>query len=246
MSCNGPDTPATDPSQNNISLSTPSIITSLPHDTSRFTQGLEFYDSVLLEGTGQYGQSRLLQVDLKTGRVLQQINLEQKYFGEGITVLRDTIYQLTYKEGTVLLYDAKTFKKIKELPFKGEGWGLTNDGTNLIASNGSSTLYFYQPGSFNLVKEVNVNENGSPVPNINELEYADGYVFANQWQYNYIIKIDPASGSVVAKYDLDGLSRAVNRPDPNDNVLNGIAYNHHTKKFYITGKRWPQLFEIQF
>lgn len=248
ISCNNSDTSetTTESPQNAIPVSTVSIIATLPHDTSSFTEGLEFYDSTLLESTGNYGPSKLLQLDPKTGRILKEIKLGDKYFGEGITVLHDTLYQLTWKEKVVFVYDAKTFKKIKELPFKGEGWGLTNDGTNLIASNGSSSLYYYQPGTFQLLKVVNVTENGSPVPNVNELEYVDGYVYANQWQYNYIVKIDPKSGNVVSKYDLSAISDSVQRMYPGADVLNGIAYNHATKKFYITGKHWPQLFEIQF
>jgi glutamine cyclotransferase len=173
------------------------------------------------------------------------VQLDQKYFGEGITVLHDTLYQLTYRENIVFIYDVKTFKKLKELPFKGEGWGMTNDGKNLIVSNGSSSLYYYEPGTFNLLKVVNVTENGSAVPNINELEYVDGFVYANQWQYPYIVKIDPASGNVVSKLDLSSLVDSVHK-DPHAEVLNGIAYNHATKKFYVTGKNWPDIYQIQF
>lgn len=250
IGCNNSDntdtsSPSTAP-QNTIPVSVPSVITTLPHDTSSFTEGLEFYNSNLIESGGNYGKSKLVQYDPKTGKVLKEVKLEDKYFGEGITVLHDTLYQLTWKEEVVFVYDAKTFKKIKELPFKGEGWGLTNDGTNLIASNGSSSLYYYEPGTFKLLKVVNVTENGSAVPNINELEYVDGYVYANQWQYNYIVKIDPKTGDVVAKYDLTDINDRVKRIDPNADYLNGIAYDHVAKKFYITGKDWPQLFEVQF
>lgn len=235
-----PDAPAS-----SVPLSTPSVVSTLPHDTSAFTEGLEFYDSTLLESGGNYGRSKLFQYDPKTGKVLKQVKLEDKYFGEGITVLHDTLYQLTWKEGVAFLYDVKTFKKIKELPFKGEGWGMTNDGKNLIVSNGSSSLYYYEPGTLKLLKVVNVTENGTAVPNVNELEYIDGYVYANQWQYDYIVKIDPSSGNVVAKYDLGGLHDSVKKIDPNADVLNGIAYNRSTKKFYVTGKNWPQMYEIQ-
>lgn len=239
------DTPSE--AKNSVPISAPSIVSTLPHDTSYFTEGLEFYDSSLLESTGQYGPSKLLQLDPKSGKVLKEVKLGDKYFGEGITVLHDTLYQLTYKEKVVFVYDAKTFKKIKELPFDGaEGWGMTNDGKNIIVSTGSSNLYYYEPGTFKLLKTVAVTENGTPVPNVNELEYVDGYVYANQWQYDYIVKIDPSNGNVVAKYDLGGLHESVSRLDANAEVLNGIAYNHATKKFYVTGKNWPQMFEIQF
>jgi glutamine cyclotransferase len=246
ISCNNStDTPSENKSS--IPVSAPSIVSTLPHDTSYFTEGLEFYDSSLLESTGQYGPSKLLQLDPKTGKIVKEVKLGDKYFGEGITVLHDTLYQLTWKEKVVFIYDVKTFKKIKELPFDGaEGWGMTNDGKNIIVSTGSSNLYYYEPGTFKLLKTVPVSENGTPVPNVNELEYVDGYVYANQWQYDYIVKIDPSNGNVVAKYDLGGLHDSVKRMDPNADVLNGIAYNRATKKFYVTGKYWPQMFEIQF
>jgi len=246
IGCNNTDTNPSETTQSTIPVSTPSVVSTLPHDTSYFTEGLEFYDSTLLESTGNYGPSKLVQLNPKTGQVLKEIKLGDKYFGEGITVLRDTLYQLTYKEGVAFLYDVKTFKKIKELPFKGEGWGMTNDGKNLIASNGASSLFYYEPGTLKLLKVINVTENGNPVPNVNELEYVDGYVYANQWQYNYIVKIDPANGNVVAKYDLTDVNDRIKRVQPDADFLNGIAYNHLTKKFYVTGKNWPQMFEVQF
>ena len=247
IGCNNSDTNNSDTPPPSIPVSTPSIISTLPHDTSSYTEGLEFYDSTLIESGGNYGRSKLFQYDPKTGKVLKESKLSDKYFGEGITVLHDTLYQLTWKERTVFIYDAKTFKKIKELPFnEGDGWGMTNDGKNIIASTGSSNLYYYEPGSFKLVKTVTVNENGSPVVNINELEYVDGYIYANQYTLNDIVKIDPSTGNVVAKYDLDGLVDSIHKMDANADVLNGIAYNHATKKFYITGKNWPQMYEVQF
>jgi glutamine cyclotransferase len=246
ISCNNSTSSGPETAQNSVPVSSPSIVSTLPHDTSSFTEGLEFYDSTILESTGNYGPSRLLQLQPTTGKIVKEVKLGDKYFGEGITVLHDTLYQLTWKESVVFVYDAKTFKKIKELPFKGEGWGMTNDGTNLIVSNGSSSLYYYEPSTFKLLKEVAITENGSTVPNINELEFIDGYVYANQWQYDYIIKIDPSKGTVVSKLDLGGITESIKKMDPNADVLNGIAYNRATKKFYVTGKRWPQLFEIQF
>lgn len=248
ISCNNSDNTDSG-SENNatsVPVSTPSIVSTLPHDTSYFTEGLEFYDSTLLESTGNYGPSKLLQYEPKSGKVLKEVSLGDKYFGEGLTVLHDTLYQLTWKESVAFVYDAKTFKKIKELPFKGEGWGLTNDGKNLIASNGASSLFYYEPGTLKLIKVVNVTENGTAVPNVNELEYVDGYVYANQWQYDYIVKIDPATGNVVSKLDLGAIIANIRKIDPNADYLNGIAFNHATKKFYITGKKWPQMFEIQF
>ncbi len=185
-----------------------------------------------------------MQYDPGTGNVLKEVKLADSFFGEGVTVFNDTLYQLTWQEETVFVYSAKDFKKIKELKINGEGWGLTNDGGQLIASNGSSNLYFYEPSTFRLLRELAVTENGSPVLNINELEYVNGFVYANQWQLNYILKINPSNGEVVAKLDLTDLVRRTNT-DPN-NHLNGIAFNKNTNKFYVTGKNWPVLYEIQF
>lgn len=245
ISCNNTDAPAPDPDKTSVPILTYNIVSTLSHDTSYFTEGLEFYDSTLLESTGNYGKSKLVQYEPKTKQILKELKLDNKYFAEGITVLKDTLYQLTYKEEVVLVYDAKTFKKIGELPFKGEGWGLTNDGKNLIASNGSNNLYYYEPGTFKLLKTLNVTENGTPVVNINELEYVDGFVYANQWQYGYIVKIDASNGNVVARLDFNSLVDAV-RKDKHSEYFNGIAYNKNTKKFYVTGKLWPQIYEIQF
>ena len=246
IGCNNSDTTTTNSSENTVPVSAPSIISTLPHDTSYFTEGLEFYGNDLLESAGLLGKSRLIQYDPSTGKVSKQLKLEDQYFGEGITVLHDTLYQLTWQQHVAFLYDVKTFKKLKEIPFKADGWGLTNDGKYLIASSGASSLFFYEPGTLKLIKEVKVSENGNPVPNVNELEFVDGYVYANQWQYDYIVKIDPSNGNVVAKYDLGGLHESIKRIAPDEQWLNGIAYNHATKKFYVTGKNWPQMFEIQF
>lgn len=247
ISCNGngSEPQANDQPKNSVPVLSYSISSTLPHDTSYFTEGLEFYGAALLESTGNYGQSKLVQYEPKTGKVLKEVSLDDKYFGEGLTVLNDTLYQLTYKEEVVLVYDAKTFKRIGQLPFKGEGWGLTNDGKNLIASNGTNNIYYYEPGTFKLLKTVSVTENGTPVVNINELEYVDGFIYANQWQYGYIVKIDESNGNVVAKIDFNSLVDTVRR-DKHSEYFNGIAYNKETKKFYVTGKLWPQIYEIQF
>ena len=237
----------TPPAASSVASITHSIVATLPHDTANFTEGLEFYNNSLLESTGLNGKSKLILSDLETGRVIKEVSLDPKFFGEGITVFRDTIYQLTYQENTVLVYDARTLNKIRELPYNnGQGWGMTNDGNSLIVSNGSSNLYFFEPGTFRLLSVKGITENGSAVPNINELEYINGYVYANQWQYNYIIKIDPKSGEVVGKMDLSALVNQVESKDPKAEYLNGIAFNKATNKIYVTGKNWPSLHEIQF
>jgi glutaminyl-peptide cyclotransferase len=246
ISCNnGPDsTDTATPGPATPSI-TYSVATQLPHDTSNFTQGLEFYNGKLVEGTGLEGKSKLVQYDITNGKIEKAISLEPRFFGEGITILRDTVYQLTYRQSVVHVYDAKDFKKIKELPFNGEGWGLTHDSTTLIVTNGSNNLYYYEPGTFKLLKTVPVMEGDIPAVNLNELEYINGFVYANQWQYPYILKIDPTSGAVVAKMNLSAIIQQEKSQNPNAEFLNGIAYNPETRKFYITGKNWSKIYELQ-
>lgn len=223
-----------------------SIVGAFPHDTSSYTQGLLIYKGEMYEGTGNWGFSKLKKVDLKTGKTIKEISLDKKYFGEGITILNDSIYQLTYKEKTAFIYTLNDFKKIKEFTIDIEGWGLTNDGKNLIVSTGSSELNYYEPSTFKLLKTQTVTEAGLPVSNINELEYINGFVYANQYQAAYILKIDPATGAVVAKADLTSMWDRIKAIDPDADVPNGIAYDAATKKIYITGKWWPELYEVQF
>ncbi len=223
-----------------------SVVATHPHDTSYFTEGLEFYKGTLLESTGNYEKSLLVQKEFPGGKILKQVKLADSFFGEGVTVFADTVYQLTYREHKVLVYDIKDLRKIKELPLNGEGWGLTHNDKELIASNGSSDIYFYEPGTFKLLRTLGVTENGAPVVNINELEWVNGFIYANQWQYNYILKINPANGEVVAKMDLTELVKSNQAKQPAAQELNGIAYNPLTKKFYVTGKNWPEIFELQF
>jgi glutaminyl-peptide cyclotransferase len=213
------------------------------HDTSSFTEGLNFYNGDLLESTGNYSRSRLLLYNLKTGKEVKQVSLDPKFFGEGTVMLHDSIYQMTWKEKTVFVYN-KDFKKLKELPLNYDGWGLTTNGKELIASDGSSNLYFYEPGTFRLLHTQGVTENGTPISMINELEFVNGYLYANQWQSNYIFKIDPATGAIVAKMDLTELYNRAVAKYPNADVLNGIAYDSTTKKLYVTGKLWPEIYEL--
>lgn len=236
------------PAENKSSVAALSytVVASYPHDTSSFTQGLEFYKGQLLEGTGMEGQSKLMQVDLKTGKASKQIKLDSSLFGEGITVLNDTLYQLTWQNKKVLVYTANDFKKIKEFPLNTEGWGITNNGKELIVTDGSSNLYFYEPSTFRLMRTQGVTEDGSPSVNLNELEYINGFIYANQWQYPYILKIDPNSGHVLGKMDLTQLTTRAKAENPKEQYLNGIAYNPETKKVYVTGKYWPEIFEISF
>ena len=222
-----------------------------PHDTTSFTQGLEFYQGKLLEGTGNLGQSKLMQVDLQTGKAIETRPLPGELFGEGITVLNDTLYQLTWQNRKVLVYTAKDLQKVKELPLNTDGWGLTNDGKSLIVSDGSSNLYFYEPSTFRLLRTQGVTMDEMPISMLNELQYINGYIYANLWQTPYIVKIDPNSGQVLARLDFTNLVQRVQAKIPqhntgNEATLNGIAYNPETKKIYITGKLWPELYEVQF
>ncbi|MFT3904055.1 MAG: glutaminyl-peptide cyclotransferase [Niabella sp.] len=230
-----------------------SIIKTYPHDTASFTQGLVVYKGDLYEGTGgskgnevssQF--SRLMRVDLKTGKAMKDIKLDHEYFGEGVTVLHDTVYQLTWKNKVVFVYTLPDLKKVKEFPINTDGWGITTDGKELIVSDGSSNLYYYEPGSFKLLRTQSVMVDNEYLSDINELEYINGYVYANQWQRPYIFKIDPSSGFVVGRIDLTQAWERVKNIDPLADVPNGIAYDNDTKKIYITGKKWPELYEVQF
>ncbi|WP_300603235.1 glutaminyl-peptide cyclotransferase [Niabella sp.] len=257
LSCNGDDktpapTPEVPPASNvkNIGIS---VINTYPHDTGSFTQGLIIYKGQLYEGTGgsEYAPegraSELLKVNLQTGKAEKTLALDKKYFGEGITILNDTVYQLTWREKVVFVYTLPDFKKVKEFPINTEGWGITTDGKELIVSDGSSNLYYYDPSTFRLLRTQSVTVNGDFLDSINELEFIDGFVYANQWNRPYIFKIDPANGLAVGKIDLGPIWDRLKSRDPKneENVPNGIAYDHDTKKIYITGKKWPELYEVQ-
>jgi glutamine cyclotransferase len=227
------------------------IVKAYPHDTSSYTEGLFWQNNMLYESTGNYGSSELRTNDIGTGKAIKMIKLDKQYFGEGISLMNDKIYQLTYKEKKVFVYDAKTFKKIKEFEWvTGEGWGMTHNDSELIIDNGSSNLYFVDPETFKIKRITGVTDNYGPVTYLNELEYVNGSVFANIWQTNTIVRIDPATGKVTGKMDMAGLLDKNGTPKPDDfylegNVLNGIAYDSAKGSFYITGKCWPALFEIK-
>ncbi len=248
VACNNGPEPVADP--NAPKPMGYSIINTFPHDTSSYTQGLLFYKGEMYEGTGNYGFSKLMKMDWKTGKPTQQISLDSKFFGEGVTILNDTVYQLTYKEKVVFAYTLKDLKKVKEFPVEIEGWGLTNDGKHLIATNGGSDLYFYDPSTFKLVKTQTVNESSTAAYNLNELEYVNGFIYANQYESPYILKIDPNSGQVLAKADVSSTWDRIKKMYPtihsNDLVPNGLAYDSVSKKMYMTGKKWPELYEVQF
>lgn len=226
------------------------VVNQYPHDTLSFTQGLTFYKGKLYESTGSGNAERVNngswvgQIDLTTGKVLKKIQLDTQYFGEGITILNDKMYFLTWTTNIGFIYDVNTFKKTGEFNYPGEGWGLTNDGKNLIMSNGTNNLVFYEPGSMKMINQLSVTDHNGPVGNINELEFINGYIYANQWMTSYILKIDPATGKVVGKMDCESLYRPL-KEEASGNYLNGIAFNDSTQQLYITGKLWPSLYEIR-
>jgi glutamine cyclotransferase len=231
-----------------------SVVRVLPHDTSSFTEGLLIHDGQLFESTGteptmpESRRSLFGIVDPKTGKIAVKAELDRKkYFGEGISFLHDKVYQLTWTTQVGFIYDARTFKKLGEftIPVK-EGWGMTTDSTNLIMSDGSSNISYVDPANFRLLKVLGVTDNNGPVSNINELELINGFLYANQWQSNYILKIDPSSGKVVGKLDLSSLVNAARSDYPESEFLNGIAYDPGTGKVYVTGKLWPHIYEIKF
>lgn len=218
-----------------------------PHDTNSFTEGLIWLNGAFLESTGEKKTSYLLKVNPETGKPEKKYKLDDSYFGEGIAVLNNKIYQLTYQEHKVFVYDMNFNKLPQEFEWPYEGWGMTTDGKSLIIDTGGSNLYFVNPETFKIERTLGVINNNGYVSNINELEYVEGYLYANIWQTNYIIKINAQSGLVEAKADLTDILKNTH-PEFNTetNVLNGIAYNAEKKIFYVTGKNWPSLFEIKF
>jgi glutamine cyclotransferase len=227
------------------------VINQFPHDTLSFVEGFTFYNGKLFESTGAPEQPAtngtwVGPVDLKTGKFEKKVDLGRSIFGEGITFLKDRLYQLTYKEGKAFVYDAKTFKRIKESNYKGEGWGLTNDGKNLIMSTGTSNLYYLDPDSLKFLRMQPIQDNNGYVNNINELEYVNGYILANQWLTGNILKIDPATGYVVGRMDLSKVFNDIKSRYPAAEEMNGIAYDSLSQKTYITGKKWPFIYQIKW
>lgn len=226
-----------------IPVYTYEIVATYPHDPEAFTQGLQWIDDVLYEGTGLYGRSSLRRADLATGEVLQQTDLADDLFGEGIVVVDDRIYQITWQARRGFIYDRSSFERIGEFAYQTEGWGLTFDGENLVMSDGTNRLFWRDPETLAVVRQVDVLQQDVPVPLLNELEYVQGEIFANVWQSDWIARIDPETGRVVGWIDLTGLLDGVEATGPID-VLNGIAYDAATDRLFITGKLWPVLFEI--
>lgn len=236
-----------------IPVYTYEVVNTYKHDAQAFTQGLVFHNNFLYESTGQKGKSTLRKVRLEDGDVVKKRKVDGDYFAEGMTILNDKIYQITWQENTCFVYDANSFEPVGKIRYAGEGWGLTNDGTNLIMSDGSHILKFVDPSNFRTVRSVTVTHDAKPLYQINELEFVKGEIWANVWHSekpdvlgkpNTIARIDPSTGKVIGWIDLNNIS-----PDDvardEENTLNGIAYDAATDRIFVTGKQWKKLFEIK-
>lgn len=223
------------------------IIQVYSHDPKAYTQGLVYQDGYMYEGTGQYGESSLRKTDISTGKNLSVLNIDNQLFGEGITIFKDKIYQITWRSQKGFIYDLKTFSLESTFEYYSEGWGITTLGDHLLMSDGSNKLYHIAPATFNVIKEVEVYDHNGEVTQLNELEYVDGLVWANVWLTDRIVAIDPETGIVKGELDMSRLLSPADkaRIDDKDDVLNGIAWNPEKKHFYVTGKRWPKMFEIK-
>ena len=214
------------------------------HDTSAFTQGLLYYDDALYESTGQYGQSRLRQVEPASNTVTREIRLPDRYFGEGLARVGNQLFWLTWRSGRAFVFDIHSFEQVGTRRYEGEGWGLTYDGRHLIMSDGSATLRVLDPGDFSVVRRIDVHDGGQAIDKLNELEYVDGEIWANIWYSDRIARIDPDSGAVLAWLDASPLRTALGPAAGEANVLNGIAWDADSGRIYLTGKYWPKIFTV--
>jgi glutamine cyclotransferase len=242
--------PATQSNANHSSASAPAkldtyeIVNSYPHDPQAFLQGLVWYDNGFYEGTGLEGHSTLRRVEFPSGKVVKTISLAPDLFGEGVALAGDRLVQLTWKAHRGFVYDRESFKLLREFRYDTEGWGITYDGKNLLMSDGSNTLTYLDPETFQPVRRLNVTWNGRPQDQLNELEYIEGEIWANVWQEDYILRIDPETGRVKSYLDMKNLFPPQLRTGSED-VLNGIAYDPQSKRIFVSGKLWPRLFEIR-
>ncbi len=220
------------------------VIHSYPHDSNAFTQGLFYDNGTLYESTGQETSSSLREVELVTGKVLRQSNLDPSLFGEGITLCRDRIYQVTWTSKVGFVYEKPTFRQINKIYYQTQGWGLATINDRIVMSDGTNALYFFEPELFTVVSRLEVYDNEKKVDQLNELEYIDGEIWANIWMTDLIARIDLDSGKVLGYIDLKGIL-SDRDPDANIDVLNGIAYDNGSRRIFVTGKNWPKLFEIK-
>lgn len=240
----GPTTNSTTPANAPPAKNGYQIVNIYPHDSGAFTQGLIFADGKLYEGTGQEGRSSLREVDLQSGRVLKKVDVPEPFFAEGITLLNGKIYQLTWQHQIGFIYNAQTLEKTGQFQYSGEGWGITNDGHSLIMSDGSNRIRFLDPDSFRVTKTIAVTDGTTAINELNELEYVNGEIYANIWHDQRIVTIDPQNGRVTGWIDLTGLLQPGAVHDE-EAVLNGIAFDQSGNRLFVTGKLWPQLFEIK-
>lgn len=231
-------------SQTSVPVFTYRVVQAYPHSSASYTEGLVLDGGFLYEGTGRYGRSTLSRLELATGKPVQTVELNARYFGEGVTVMGERIYQLTYKSNVGFVYDKSSLELVRRFTFLDQGWGLTHDGKSLIMSNGSAALIFLDPDTMERRSSVIVTDDQGPVGFLNELEYIDGQIYANIWQTDLIARITPETGKINAWLDLTGLN-----PDPDlyqyPFVLNGIAWNPRTAHLLVTGKCWPSVWEIE-
>lgn len=220
------------------------ILNTFPHDPQAFTQGLVFHEGYLYESTGLYGESSLRKVDLESGEILERVDLPDQIFAEGMVIFEDHIFQLTWREKIGFVYDLEDFLLINQFFYPVEGWGLTHDGQDLIFSDGTSSLYFMNRYTFEILGSITVTDQGQEIQRLNELEYIQGEIFANIWGTDDIIRIDPETGQVLGWIDMSGILPDELRTADTD-VLNGIVYNLEEDRLFITGKCWPRLYEIQ-
>ncbi len=251
---NSPTRPAnTNQAKKQVPVSSYEIVKTYPHDSKAFTQGLVYRDGFLYESTGEYEESTLRKVNLETGKILQKYDLPDEVFAEGIAVMGDKLYQISWREHTAWVYNLSDFKLLRELRYTGEGWGLTNDATNLFMTDGTHVIRVLNPETFETVRTMVVNdENGRPLMKLNEVEFIKGEIWANRWHSeeigkpNHIARIDPATGELKGWIDLSGISPAdQNGEDKSENTLNGIAYDEAGDRIFVTGKNWKNLYEIK-
>jgi glutamine cyclotransferase len=246
IGCGSSDEPTDNSNESNVPVEyTYRVINEYPHDGTAFTQGLVFEDGFLYEGTGSWGASELRKVVLETGEIVQRVSLPDSLFGEGITVLDNKIYQLTYLRHVVRIWSFDTFDSLGWLYLPTQGWGLTDDGRNVIVSDGSDNLYLREPETFSQLTRIPVRDHRGPVDAINELEYINGEVWANLWRKDYIARISPSTGQVLGYVRLAGIVGPEDSIPLPDGVMNGIAYDADNDRLFVTGKYWPKLFEIE-
>jgi len=222
------------------------IVRVWPHDRAAFTEGLSWLQGGFLESTGMKTASNLRKIDLQTGQVRQQANLPPQYFGEGSVAIGDKIYQVTWQDHKGFVYDLATLEEEREFAYAGEGWGLTTDGQSIIMSNGSNVIQFLDPATFQVTRTISVFSNGQPLKNLNELEFVKGEIFANVWQTQFVVRINPATGRLLGLIDFSGLLTPEDyHGQPAPDVLNGIAYDAADDRLFVTGKYWPKLFEVR-